>query len=248
MEVHHHPHVGQKKFKEYFLEGLMIFLAVTMGFFAEQYREYVVDRSKEKEIIHSLIKDLEQDKNTFSRLKKSQKENVLLPADSVKILLSHPNLTSNDNSLYVNCRMYIRYASFYTYISTKTITQLRNINGFNLIENESVVDSIDAYYSYIDKIRDLENNFFQQKQAFRNLLPLFLKSEMYDQVIDKNEDVIYPTGNLKAKNISNDTRNELLIKVMEINGLGNVISFRLYNLDSKRERLSAFIKKVYHLN
>ena len=37
MEVHHHPHVDpdshrEKNFKEYFLEFLMIFLAVTMGF------------------------------------------------------------------------------------------------------------------------------------------------------------------------------------------------------------------------
>jgi len=31
MEVHHHPHVEKKNFKEYFLEFLMIFLAVTMG-------------------------------------------------------------------------------------------------------------------------------------------------------------------------------------------------------------------------
>jgi hypothetical protein len=35
MEVHHHPHVEKKSFKEYLLEGLMIFVAVTMGFFAE---------------------------------------------------------------------------------------------------------------------------------------------------------------------------------------------------------------------
>jgi len=39
MEVHHHPDVEKKGFKEYLLEGLMIFLAVTMGFFAESYRE-----------------------------------------------------------------------------------------------------------------------------------------------------------------------------------------------------------------
>ena len=32
MEVHHHPHPGKKKFKEYFFEFLMLFLAVTLGF------------------------------------------------------------------------------------------------------------------------------------------------------------------------------------------------------------------------
>jgi hypothetical protein len=35
MEVHHHPNVEKKGYKEYFLEFLMIFLAVTMGFIAE---------------------------------------------------------------------------------------------------------------------------------------------------------------------------------------------------------------------
>ena len=39
MEVHHHPEVPHKSksWKEYFLEFLMIFLAVTLGFFAEIY-------------------------------------------------------------------------------------------------------------------------------------------------------------------------------------------------------------------
>jgi hypothetical protein len=39
MEVHHHPHVEKKNFKEYLLEGLMIFIAVTMGFFAGTFKK-----------------------------------------------------------------------------------------------------------------------------------------------------------------------------------------------------------------
>jgi len=63
MEVHHHPDLQHKKknFKEYFLEFLMIFLAVTLGFFAESYREYQNNRSKENEYMTSLIEDLKSD-------------------------------------------------------------------------------------------------------------------------------------------------------------------------------------------
>jgi hypothetical protein len=43
MEVHHHPHVEKKNFKEYFLEFLMIFLAVTMAFIGENMRELLCD-------------------------------------------------------------------------------------------------------------------------------------------------------------------------------------------------------------
>ena len=55
MEVHHHPHVEKKNFKEYFLEFLMIFLAVTMGFFAESLREHIGDRSKENDLIADTV-------------------------------------------------------------------------------------------------------------------------------------------------------------------------------------------------
>ena len=39
MEVHHHPNVEKKNFKEYFFEFLMIFLGVTLGFIAENIRK-----------------------------------------------------------------------------------------------------------------------------------------------------------------------------------------------------------------
>src|SRR4030095_5589071 len=59
--VHHHPNVRKKNLKEYLLEGLMIFVAVTMGFFAESLREYFGDREKEAQYMHSLAEDLKKD-------------------------------------------------------------------------------------------------------------------------------------------------------------------------------------------
>src|SRR5450432_4582083 len=63
MEVHHHPDLHHKKkhWKEYFLEFLMIFLAVTMSFFAESLRERISDTTKEYDYIKSLISDLGDD-------------------------------------------------------------------------------------------------------------------------------------------------------------------------------------------
>ena len=61
MEVHHHPHIEKKSFKEYLLEGLMIFLAVSMGFIAENIRENIGDRAREKEYIENIKKDLVRD-------------------------------------------------------------------------------------------------------------------------------------------------------------------------------------------
>ncbi|HVM89891.1 MAG TPA: hypothetical protein VMT76_17015 [Puia sp.] len=63
MEVHHHPdlHHKPKKWKEYFLEFLMIFLAVTMGFFAETIRESIKEHGQAKEYATTMVSDLEAD-------------------------------------------------------------------------------------------------------------------------------------------------------------------------------------------
>ena len=57
MEVHHHPQVEKKNFKEYFLEFIMIFLAVSLGFFAENIREHINDNEKREQYIQSLVED-----------------------------------------------------------------------------------------------------------------------------------------------------------------------------------------------
>jgi hypothetical protein len=63
MEVHHHPrlHHEKKPWKEYLLEGFMIFVAVTMGFFAESLREHIGDNSREKEFAKALYSELRDD-------------------------------------------------------------------------------------------------------------------------------------------------------------------------------------------
>jgi hypothetical protein len=61
MEVHHHPNVEKKGFKEYFLEFIMIFLAVSLGFFAESLREYVSEHKHAREYAESMMSDLKSD-------------------------------------------------------------------------------------------------------------------------------------------------------------------------------------------
>lgn len=61
MEVHHHPNLKHEKkaWKEYLLEGLMIFLAVTLGFFAEQIRERHVEKERLHNYFASMVLDIQ---------------------------------------------------------------------------------------------------------------------------------------------------------------------------------------------
>jgi hypothetical protein len=70
MEVHHHPdlHHKRKKWKEYVLEFLMIFLAVTLGFFAETIREHISEKNREKDYISGLINNIQNDTSELKGL------------------------------------------------------------------------------------------------------------------------------------------------------------------------------------
>src|SRR3984893_7636178 len=80
MEVHKHPHhvTHKKKWTEYLLEFFMLFLAVFLGFVAENVREHRVEKEREKQYIESLIADLKTDQIVLSENIKSVKSGILM--------------------------------------------------------------------------------------------------------------------------------------------------------------------------
>ncbi|MDE3124931.1 MAG: hypothetical protein KGK14_05405, partial [Bacteroidota bacterium] len=60
----HIPKISREKtkhFREYLLEGFMIFIAVFMGFIAENIREHISDNSKARKYLASLYTDIKND-------------------------------------------------------------------------------------------------------------------------------------------------------------------------------------------
>src|SRR5579872_2096738 len=89
MEVHHHPEVEKKGFKEYILEGLMIFIAVMMGFFAESIRENITAKEHVEQLCRGLMQDLKTDTANLDKLITSQKT-FLKNDDSLMLILEQP--------------------------------------------------------------------------------------------------------------------------------------------------------------
>ena len=162
MEVHHHPdlHHNRKKFKEYFLEFLMIFLAVTMGFIAENIRESIVENHSEKQYMTSLVRDLELDTLELSKgnLFRIQKKQAL---DSILKILAEQNGTQVSWMAYSLSRKFYGSRNFYQ--NSGTLDQLKNSGGLRLIRNRAIVDSIEAYDQQVRRMKardDFESEAF----------------------------------------------------------------------------------------
>ena len=146
MEVHHPPHVGRKNFKEHFLEFLMLFLAVTLGFFAENLREHIGDNKKEREYIQGMISDLKKD--TANLTKVLRYYDMMLPMmDSGRMnfyKLQQPH------SIETVSRIQFSLGGFEDFIYTDaTLQQVKSSGGMMLIKNKLAVDSILKYDSKV---------------------------------------------------------------------------------------------------
>jgi len=167
MEVHHHPQVEKKSFKEYLLEGLMIFLAVTMGFFAENLRENFVEHRNAKEFAVLLIQDLSSDAAEIDNAISMQ--NLIINAgDSLGVLLKNNSKIISTGKIY-----------FYEYLSMRrwnlvthdaTLQQLKNSGALRYLGNTMLTRKILDYEQAIKVISLMQNRFEPDKIENLNLV------------------------------------------------------------------------------
>jgi hypothetical protein len=148
MEVHHHPEVERKTFRDYILEGLMIFIAVTMGFFAESLREHINEHDKEVQYMQTFVQDLRTDSiNICASM--THLDTVSHDMHLLIMLINSPDRVKNGALLYYYARMSTTNLTFHP--DDRTLTQLKNSGGYGLIKNNGVVDSITAYESQVER-------------------------------------------------------------------------------------------------
>ena len=101
MEVHPHGHVhSDKKWKEYIFQFVMLFLAVTLSFFAENQREHFIEHKRVKVMAASMIDDLRADTGEVHRTSK-QMLSVIGEIDTLMAELEKPDKERNDSLIHV---------------------------------------------------------------------------------------------------------------------------------------------------
>jgi hypothetical protein len=100
MEVHHHPdlHHEKKPWKEYLLEGLMIFVAVVMGFIAENVRESITEHKRATEFAQSYYTDIKKDTVEIDHALRFGKHRMAA-IDSILTVLHQPPSPHGDTVL-----------------------------------------------------------------------------------------------------------------------------------------------------
>ena len=140
----------------------MIFLAVTMGFFAESVREHRANKSKEKEFMVSLKEDLVSDTAQLHDMLPIS-DFVFGKLDSLYFLLQ----AAGKGEPYDIHRLY--YMNF-TYgfdmlmltPNNRTHSEIKNVGAFSLITNKACRDSITAYYNFNENAIKINTTYYTE--------------------------------------------------------------------------------------
>lgn len=149
MEVHHHSHPthGKATWKNYFREFLMLFLAVFCGFLAEWKLEHVIENSREKEFMESMVADIKTDSSRLASMK-LQFGFVSTHIDSLIPLLKENELLNKNAKEIYQHQVYLNLYNKWIY-ADRTIDQLKNSGTFRLIRNKIVSNEISKYDGFI---------------------------------------------------------------------------------------------------
>ncbi len=172
MEVHHHGHVHEKKkWKEYLFQFLMLFLAVTLGFLAENQREHYIENERMHRFLKSMQLDIESNRIVLdSAIRENGK--MIIAYDSLVNQLN-TNVPTFDRAAFARRLGAVWLRGFInrneTFEQMKTSGSLRYITNFDLLT--AILD-----YQRKCNFAQYRTEHFEQKYYTEIFLPAIYKN------------------------------------------------------------------------
>lgn len=200
MEIHHHPdlHHKRKKWKEYLLEFVMIFLAVTLGFFAEQIRERHAEKERLRNYFESMVLDVE---SNISALDSAINENSKMTAKYDKIVKAFliPNDTI-DRTAFASHLGAVWYRGFIN--RNETFEQMKSSGSLRYIDDFKILTALMKYVRATNFAQYRTENF-ELKYYTELFLPALYKN--YDLPCKFFLDSAYTNNYTFIKTLENHT-------------------------------------------
>jgi len=247
-EARHHRDLRHKPktWKEYILEFIMIFLAVTLGFVAENFREYLGERAKEKDYIEGFIRNLKDDTTLLSHVVESDRKQVK-GLDSM-LMLAHANMDIDSNR-----RLFYHYVRIHCYSLSSfksndaTLQQLKSTGDYRLIKKDYVADSLTKYDADIHSLYkqgDYYEDYF--KEILSRLDELADMTILGDTSFIRNDKMMnkpFPPFQLEDGELTTFFNKIMIFRIIT----DAYVEDNLVPQLEHSKRLSAFLKNKYEI-
>jgi hypothetical protein len=242
MEVHHHPHLEHKEkpWKEYLLEGLMIFIAVTLGFFAENIQERIREANLKKELLEIVKSDFERDLKQldyhieFAHQKMTKIDSLIKYLDSGE--------KTFDREKFYNYVISIKGWWFFNSVEKSRI-QAESKGYFYTKENDELAKAIIKFNFYKNDYKNMEQTELKEIELYIAEIPHLTEYQSYKEA---NR---YPLGMPKERvgviNIDKESKARVKYVLSEIVFINDVYLSDINLMKESAKEAIKLINKQY---
>ena len=243
MEVHHHSH-HPKKWKEYITEFVMLFLAVSLGFMAENIREHQIEKHREIAYLQNVHEDLKLDLINIDNVINSN--TIRLQAMDTLFTIINNNTITNEDVYYYIRNLALR-ATFES--SHVGLDQIKSAGGLRMVKNPEIISSIQEYERALDALDKLENVRERTlEQARFKMAVVFEPSISYEMLVGQGQGIMRFNRPNKADAILQNNKQavkELLNLVTFGLNSNKYLNINLEKLKKIGQKLDSAIVKEY---
>ena len=247
MEVHHPHHVThKKKWTEYLLEFFMLFLAVFLGFLAENQREHYIEKKREKVYIKNLYEDLKSDTVSCLIFAKTNEE-FSNSVDTLITLMKSPDRDLHFSKIYFLARTatMMQGITLFLVFNQRTFIQMKNSGQLRLISNQQVADSISSYYNSLEVVQLQNESIVNRTTDYMRIMGELFDAEILFKIWKERKEP--PSQNLRLLTTDPIMVNKYLTALQYFYGTRNSQNILAQEQSKKAKNLIELIKKEYHL-
>ena len=234
MEVHAHTHTPRKKFRHYFWEFLMLFLAVFLGFIAENQREHYIEHKREKNYMKSIVEDIRKDTAILNNCILFHKARIKI----VDTLLYEMSKTEMINDCRRAAELSYQTGFIDFVYNDGTIQQLKSAGGLRIIRNKKVIDTIMFYDKEVRQLYIGQEIFNRFMSSFIDHNLRFFPSMSLDRIKNKPIPILSKDKSSIEFYYGVEQQYQIFLSML-------VEAHK--NLLTKAEKLLVLIQKEYHL-
>jgi len=235
---------SKRDWTSYIKEFLMLFLAITLGFFVENKRDEIIERDIEQSYMKTMLEDLKSDTLQLSQNLKLRQKRVNT-IDSLIFLFSLSNYSKNLNDIYFLGRNISLSIDFFP--NDRTIVQLKSSGGLRLVRNTDVSNSI---MSYDQKMRLFFFQLTHEQQIrseYRKFASIIFNGIVFNNMVEDSDIIKRPSNNPSLFNTDLQLINELINYAQYLKKLDYNQIKRARELKQQASDLILHINKAYQL-
>jgi len=244
MELHHPHHVThKKKWGEYVLEFLMLFLAVFLGFVAENIREHKVDMEKQKTYMENVLDDLKADTTIYNAYPVSNQE-LFNSIDTLIKLIGSAGRKQQVTKLAFTARMILPKWKTLD-VTNRTYEEMKSSGSLRLITNKLVANDLSQYYYTEIALKKYNDAAYTWGSYYGNEMGKIFDAGLLLKIMKTKKEQPAVQSDLLTEDRA--TLNELATSAQYLYGAILLVQNIANQRNATAQKLITLIKKEYHL-